>query len=216
MPDTKTIMSGDTQRVPRPKVRWSWSAFVGMLGAGSLATLVIVTIMAAGSWRERGRRTFERKALVHFFAVEAAELYGDACERAHAFVLHRKQRRALSIRMANAQLIERAVALADDVTLAGRLRGFYGAHARFSGLLELTYDNFAASRTAGTKELGALVDECAVMQDEVGEIIRIARREELDVNVLTQLEASMGKPAEMLEDMKRSAASRNPSGAGAD
>jgi hypothetical protein len=125
-------------------------------------------------------------------------------------VLHRKQRRTLSITLADSVLIERAVALADDMSLAGRLRAFYGAHARFNGLLELSYEHFAASRAVDAKELGALIDECALMQDEAAEIMRIAKREELDVNVLTQLGASMGRPAELLEEMKRNLSSRAP------
>jgi len=212
MPDTKMIMKGDTQRVLRPKVRWSWSAFLGMLGSGALATLVIVVILGASAWSARSGRSRERKALVHFFAIEVTELYGDACERAHAFVLHRKRRRPLSLRITDTVLIERSIALATDATLAGRVRAFYGSHARLEGLLDRSYERFAQTHDASAADLGALVDECAVMQDEAGEILRIARREELDVNVLTQLEASMGRPAELLEEMKSNLSRRAPAG----
>ncbi|MHC4506516.1 MAG: hypothetical protein ACYTFI_24740, partial [Planctomycetota bacterium] len=74
------------------KRRSGLSAFLGMVLSGLLSIFIASTMFTIGIVHDRMEDDRARRSLVHFLAVDAANVYSDACECAHGVFVRNRYR----------------------------------------------------------------------------------------------------------------------------
>jgi len=109
------------------KGRSGLSAFKGMVLSGLLSIFIASTMFTIGVVHRKMEEDKARRSLVHFMAVDAANVYSDACECARG-VFVRNRYREMASPMGGARTIQELISLDADPALPATFRSIYHRH----------------------------------------------------------------------------------------
>lgn len=173
-------------------------AFLGMLLSGLLSIFIASIMFTIGVVHQRMEDNRARRALVHFLAVDAVNVYGDTCESAHG-VFVRNRYREMASPMGGARSLQELISLDADPDLPATLRSVYHRHGQVRGRLETAYSFFRTRKKLTQSQIGNVIKECTSMGEEIDAILRMAGEEGIDSSAVAKLDEVRAEAARLTD-----------------
>ena len=179
--------SQEKEKKAKPKERTLLGGFLAMAMSAILSLFIANTMLYVGMKHQEKIDRRERRALIHFLAVEAVDIYAEACGNAYGVFLGNRHREMAAPKMAGARTMGHAMSLDADPALVATVRSIYGRHARVERDLKTAYSFYRARKKFTQNQIGTVITDCTGMGGEVMEVLGIASAEGVEPSAIKKL-----------------------------